>query len=176
MEVAIDSNALTYLVEAMEPNYDPANDDPSLAVERISMLRTFLYTGTPFYVLPQVRKEYNNIPRYEWRNIHASTVGVLLEEIFIENQDNAIQKRKTEFMSFYPKNKDCQVLAEAEAMNMSSLLTRDDNFINRLSPHTTIQMVYPSEFWNNLNIVSGAELKTFPLESNPLFGKSWWKI
>jgi hypothetical protein len=176
MEVAIDSNALTYLVEAMEPNYDPANDDPSLAVERISMLRTFLYTGTPFYVLPQVRKEYNKIPRYEWRNIHESTVGVLLEEIFIENQDNGIKKRKTEFMSFHPKNKDCQILAEAEAMNMSSLLTRDNNFINRLSPRTTIQMVYPSEFWNNLNIVSGAELKTFPLESNPLFGKSWWKI
>ena len=176
MEVAIDSNALTYLVQAMEPNYDPANDNSLLSFERISMLRTFLYTGDPFYVLPQVRKEYNNIPRYEWRSIHESTVGVLLEEIFIEEQDNAIQKRKEDFLFFHPKDKDCQILAEAEAMNMSSLLTRDNDFINKLSPHTTIQMVYPSEFWNNLNIVSGAKPITFPLESNPLFGKSWWKI
>jgi len=176
MEVAIDSNALTYLVEAMDPNYDPANDEPTLAVERISMLRTFIYAGIPFYVLPQVMKEYNRIPKFEWRNIHESTVGALLEDVLIDSQDNDIQKRKTEFMSFHPKNKDCQILAEAEAMDISSLLTRDNDFKNRLSSHTTIRIVYPSEFWNDLNIATGAKPKSSPRESNPLFGKSWWKI
>ena len=61
MRVAIDSNALTYLIQAIEPGYDPKHDDPILAKERIAMIRIYLYTGYALYVLPEVESEYKKI-------------------------------------------------------------------------------------------------------------------
>ena len=48
MNPAIDSNALTYLVEAMTPGYAPILDESSLAAERLAMIRTYLYTDVLF--------------------------------------------------------------------------------------------------------------------------------
>jgi len=176
MQVAIDSNALTYLIEAMDPNYDPSSDDPILAIERISMLRVFLYAGLPFYVLPQVRNEYKKIPNFDWRDIHESTVGALLHEVLMELDYHDACQRKTELLSLHPKDKDCQILAEAELIEITSLLTRDDDFIKKLSSCTRTRILYPSEFWKNLNVAPRSNPKYMPAESNPLFGKSWWKI
>jgi len=137
MEIAIDSNALTYLIEAMDPNYVPSSDDPALAIERISMLRIFLYIGLPFYILPQVINEYEKIPGYEWRDIHNSTVGALLNEVQMDDQTGSdlheVCQRRIELLSLHSKYKDCQILTEAELFGISSLLTRDNDFIKRLS-------------------------------------------
>ncbi|MDL2124922.1 MAG: hypothetical protein LWX51_18030 [Deltaproteobacteria bacterium] len=176
MEVAIDSNALTYLIESMEPNYFPSSDDPVLAIERISMLRIFLYAGLLFYVLPQVINEYAKIPKYDWRDIHKSTVGALLNDVQMELDHHDVCQRKRELLSLHPKDKDCQILAEAEVIGISSLLTRDDDFIKRLSSYTVVRILYPSEFWKSLNVTPGSNPKYMPAESNPLFGKTWWKI
>lgn len=177
MKIAIDSNALTYLIDAMEPDYDPSNDIPSNRKERQAMLRIFLYQGKPFYVLPQVTKEYNDIPSYVWRDMHGSTVGALLIEFRIANQIIEIDQRRNAFLKLHENNhKDCQLLAEAEAACMSVLLTRDKVFKNSLSGMTTIRIMYPSEYCESLNLPSDISPTLLPGESNPLFGKTWWQI
>lgn len=160
----------------MDPNYVPSSDDPVLVIERISMLRIFLYSGFPFYVLPQVINEYKKIPKYEWRDIHNSTVGALLDEAEIGSDTHKVYQRKMELLLLHRKDKDCQILAEAELFGISSLLTRDDDFIKKLSSYTTIRILYPSEFWKSLNVAPGSQPKIIPAGSNPLYGKTWWRI
>jgi len=177
MKIAIDSNALTYLIDAMELDYDPLKDIPSNKKERQAMLRIFLYQGEPFYVLPQVTKEYHDIPSYLWRNMHGSTVGALLIEYRIANQVVEIDQRKDNFLKVHQNShKDCQLLAEAEAAGMHVLLTRDNIFKNALSGMTIIRIMYPSEYCESLNLQSDISPTLSPAESNPLFGKTWWKI
>ncbi len=177
MKIAIDSNALTYLIKAMEPSYDPLMDIPSNRKERQAMLRIFLYQGEPFYVLPQVTKEYHDIPSYLWRNMHGSTVGALLIEYRIANQVIEMDNRRDVFLKVHKNNhKDCQLLAEAEMASMNVLLTRDKLFKNALSGMTTIRIMYPSEYFESLNLRSDMSPTLSPVESNPLFGKTWWQI
>lgn len=57
--VAIDSNYLTYMLEAITPGYDPASDASGLAADRVAILRCYLYKGTVFRVLPTIY-----VPRY----------------------------------------------------------------------------------------------------------------
>lgn len=176
MKVAIDSNALTYLIDAMKPDYMPLSDGPDLGLERISMLRIFLYGGLSFYVLPQVMYEYQQIPEIEKRDIHQFTVDILLIETPMESCSNKVSQRKGELLLTHPKDKDCQILAEAEILGISTLLTRDTNFIKRLASCTSVRILRPSKFWKSLNVVPGSEPIYGPTESNPLFGKTWWKI
>jgi predicted nucleic acid-binding protein len=176
MNIAIDSNSLTYLITAMEPNYDPLHDEPSNRKERMSMLRIFLYQGTPFYILPQVIKEYNDIHIYEWKNMHGSTVGALLIEFRIVNKKAVIDQRRDAFLKVHKKYKDCQLLAEAEAAGMNVLLTRDKKFKNKLFEMTTVKIMYPSKYWESLSFQSRIKPAIMPAESNPLFGKTWWRI
>jgi len=176
MPVAIDANALTYLIEAMDPAYDPNSDDPALAQERISMLRAFFYVGISFHVLPQVKSEYMCISKIDWRELHDHIKEALLTEVDWNLDPQTMLCKKNLFMSFHNKEKDCQVLAEAEAANMTTLLTRDDKFIQRLASATTVHIVYPSEFWQSQNMRAGSDPKWEPSPSNPLHGKNWWRV
>lgn len=58
-KIAIDSNAITYLLEAMSPGFDPLSD--SLSNERRAMIRIALYIHK-IYVPPTVKAECNRIP------------------------------------------------------------------------------------------------------------------
>jgi rRNA-processing protein FCF1 len=177
MNIAIDSNALTYLINAIDPDYDPLNDTPKNKKERQAMLRIFLYQGDPFHILPQVIKEYNDIPGYEWRSLHESTTWALFMEFHIANQKHKIDQRRDEFLTIHKnKHKDCQLLAEAESASMDVLLTRDNNFKKNLSEIAKIKIMYPSEYWESLNMQAGISPKIAPATSNPLFGKYWWQI
>ena len=176
MNVAIDSNALTYLAEAMEPGFDPNSDLPSLAKERIAMIRTYLYAGQPFYVLPEVESEYKMISNKDWRDTHEELVGVLLFEVDWQLDNKKVNARKKLFLKSHPKDSDCQALAEAEVAKMDIFLTRDDTFINRLSGQTEVRMLHPSAFWEEYNFSPKSKPKISPRPTNPLSYESWWKI
>jgi hypothetical protein len=91
--VGIDSKALTYLIEAMEPTYDPKEDQSSLAAERIAMIRIYLYGGYVFRVLPTVMQEYNRI-RTELRRIrHERTTDILLDPVPWELKADLVEPR-----------------------------------------------------------------------------------
>ena len=78
MTVAVDSNALTYLVEPMEPGYDPALDDPVLVQERIAMVRILLYGDLDMWVSPTVKQESREIPSWYNKVRHDRPAGILL--------------------------------------------------------------------------------------------------
>ena len=177
--IAIDSNALTYFIQVMEPDYDPSCDDPKMAVERVSMIRLLLYVcdGEPFIVLPSVKAEYLRITSREWRRLHKETVMILLDDPPYKIPKEERNRLIEEFIKVHPKRKDCQILAEACLTRMKVLLSCDSDFISRLGTLLeTPRIVRPSEFWTENNIAPGTRPRSVPAKSNPLFQKSWWKV
>jgi predicted nucleic acid-binding protein len=88
-----------------------------------------------------------------------------------------IEKRKNDLLVYHNSEKDCIILAEAEQSNMNILLTRDDDFIKRLSIHANgVHITKPSDYFNGLNIKPAAKPKLRPHQSNPLSQKTWWQI
>jgi hypothetical protein len=176
MHVAIDSMALTYLLEAMEPTYDPTTDDPTLASERLAMIRTYLYAEQYLYVLPQVKIEYRRIRNTDWRNSHESLVGALLMEINCDLDSSAVVIRKEALLAHHSKESDCQVTAEAEVAMMDILLTFDKDFVRKLSAVSKICITLPSLFWKELDITPRTKPRLSPSRTNPLSTKNWWKV
>lgn len=176
MNISLDSNALTYLIEAIDPDYDPLNDQQLNYLQRVSMIRIFLYGGLRCGILPQVLKEVGDISKEKWRDAHESTAGVLFHEVIPNWSKNDLKMRKEVLLKSHPKEKDCTLLAEAEFAGINVLLTRDEQFRNRLNPISSVEIIFPSDFLESMDIQKMATPKFCPLESNPLHGKSWWKI
>jgi hypothetical protein len=176
MRVAIDSNALTYLIQAMEPGYDPMQDNPALASERLAMIRCYLYAEQYFYVLPEVEREYQQITGKDWRQTHETVVTTLLLEVCWPLDPATITQRADAFLRCYGKISDCRALAEAESAGMSVFLTRDDKFMRRLAPLTKLRMVSPSAFWETFAIRPRTQPRLSPHPTNPLSRVAWWRI
>ena len=176
MEISIDSNSLSYLIEASDPDYNPDDDEKSNFLERISMLRIFLYTGLSCAILPQVYRETEDIEVNERKEIHISTLAVLFHKIQPVWTDHELANRVRILNKFHPKEKDCRLLAEAELSNIDVLLTRDKKLRNRLKEHSKVEIVFPSDFIKRLNINHGGIPMYTPHETNPLSKKSWWRI
>lgn len=176
MNISLDSNALTYLIEAIDPDYDPLNDQQSNYLQRVSMIRIFLYGGLRCGILPQVLKEVGDISKEKWRETHESTTGVLFHEIVPNWSKSDLKMRKEVLLKAHPKEKDCTLLAESEFAGINVLLTRDEQFKNHLNTISTVEIIFPSDFLESMNIQKNTAPKFCPLESNPLSGKSWWKI
>jgi hypothetical protein len=136
--VAIDSNALTYLVEAMEPGYDPARDVPNLAAERIAMIRTYLYGGIQFWVMPTVEAEYNQIRGRSRHLDHQQAAWVLLHDAPLDTPSKSLDIRASQLAAHHPGANDCRVVAESEASGVLALVTRDDDLIEDLRSHTKL--------------------------------------
>jgi hypothetical protein len=177
-KISIDSNSLTYLLEAISIGYDPQNDNSSLRSERLAMIRIFLYRDMGFfYVLPSVKKEYLKITDNQWRKEHENLVQILLKNYPFTLDKNNLHKRIRELLLYHNSTKDCTILAEAEQSNMDILLTRDIDFIKRLSPYANnVNIVKASDYFKTLNIKPGSQPKLRPSESNPLSKKNWWRV
>jgi len=46
--IGLDSNSLTYLVEALDPTYDLSIDHSPLKPERIAIVRIYFYKGVAY--------------------------------------------------------------------------------------------------------------------------------
>lgn len=175
MLAAIDSNALTYLVDSSTPGYDPDADETSLGCERTAMLRAFLYADVRFWVGPQVVSEYNRIRDKSRHLVHEQTVWVLLDEGGVDLDDPAVATRALNLREKHSGESDCRIVAEAEARKCDRLLTCDDNLIKRLDGACHIPILRPSEFWADLGIPRGVRMRNRPADSNPLSDVKWWK-
>jgi hypothetical protein len=67
------------------------------------------------------------------------------------------------------------VLAEAEDVGLSVLLTFDNNFVQRLGPRTRLRVDRPASFWASLGIPRGAAPLKLPWPDNPLAAQVWWR-
>ncbi len=175
--IAIDSNVFTFLVSAIEVDYDPAHDRADLAAEKVAILRIYFYTGEPYYIVPTVEKEYKDIVEHIKRNNHEEVHAVLMLDFVSVIEENDIKQRADLYFRYHPEAKDCRILAEAELGGIEVLLTFDSKLINRLRQNTiSIKLMRPSEYWQALSIPSGAQPAVAPHRTNPLSSKTWWMI
>jgi hypothetical protein len=175
MKITIDSNTVSYLREVID-NYSPSKDNSNLCIERLSMIRIRFYTGEKFFIIPTVRNELDNVVDIDnW--LHHKIIIDMLDKRIWHLDNNIILKRKLYFHQYHKKDKDCQILAEAEAARMDILLTCDKDFINRLGEKADKVIIKtPSMFWSSLDIQPGSKPKLRPMYSNPLYRKRWWKL
>lgn len=177
--LALDSNTMTYLNEAMEPGYHPDRDKSKLCRERVSLLRIFLYKECHLCILPTVKSEYEAIKDSLKRNSHSQLHIVHMFEPAMQKKIR-IDELASCYLRFHSKKKDCRILAEAEEVHSISridyLLTCDKNFLGRLSSQTTsVSLILPSVLWSTLEIPRGAPPKLTPHPTNPLSKQIWWQ-
>lgn len=173
-KVSIDSNALSYLVDAMMNGKKPVGKE---ADEKIAMLRAYLYRDDILYVSPTVRVEYEKIKDDKKRRDHHEITEILLGDIFISDH-SLIRIRTKEYNKFHSgkKNeKDCKILAESEIGGCNLILTYDQSFYNKLHGKTHgIKMMKPSDYWVSLGIPKDSIPVTVPHPTNPLSKETWW--
>jgi predicted nucleic acid-binding protein len=169
--VCVDSNAMTYLVEAMTNGGCPAGD---VAAEKIALLRIYLYRNDILYLSKTVELEYLRI-KNETRKLHHKQIAdVLLGEI-PPVDSSAVETRAAEYLVHHGKQEDCRVLSECELGGGDVLLTYDQDFLKRLRGKTKkIKLYAPSEYWSALGIPQGTRPVTSPHPTNPLSREVWW--
>lgn len=173
--VGIDSNTLTLLIEAVDPDYDPLADFIPLAEEKKSILRAFLYQGIAYYVGPTVEEEYKKIRDNEKYQAHVSFCNTLLLDGPWQLNFSSLTERAKALRGYHSGQKDCDILAEAEEMGLDVLLTNDNNFLRHLGRISkSVKVVRPSQFWDSLDVPKGTIPTLLPTDSNPLLKKSWW--
>ena len=173
--VAVDSNSLSYLVEAMMSGREPAGN---LAKQKIALLRIYLYRTEILYMTPSVECEYKRIRESKRREMHDGAAMVLLGDIQISDY-RKVKNRTSEYSKYHPgmKNRmDCRILAESELGGCEYLLTYDKEFLSRLKDKThKIKMTTPIKFWESLNIPRGTKSIRAPHPTNPLSKEIWWR-
>jgi hypothetical protein len=161
--VAIDSNLLTYLLQAMVPGYNPLRDTTGLVQDKITMMRLFLYSRKPFYISPKVQDEYMDITDSNLKEAHKRLNDLHLLDMLPIPDKELVKKRKDCYLKFHPGEKDCQILAEVEIAGIEILLTRDRDFYDKLHKEIlTVKLMKPIEFWNSLKIPKGTPPITAP--------------
>lgn len=152
---AIDSNALTYFLEALRGGYDPTRDSSGLAHDRVAMVRCFLYGDCSFWVAPTVKKECARIRNVEWADLHQRVPISLLQDMEPDASEQELAARTLELLAHHRGERDCRILAEAEAMRCQTLLTCDDVLTSRLRLMTSVQLLRPSQLWESLGVQAG---------------------
>lgn len=172
--IAIDSNCLSYLVDAMYSCERPLDN---LADQKIALLRTYLYRDEILFISSTVHSEYQKIKDALNKERHEGISDIVLDDV-PESNPKAIEDRFYYYTNFHKgqKNKkDCRILAESELGGCRYLLTYDFKYLSRLKEKTeTIKMKTPSEFWSLLNIPKGARPARTPSPTNPLSNQTWW--
>lgn len=171
--VAIDSNCLTYIVDAMYSLERPVDN---LSDQKIALLRTYLYRDI-LCISATVQSEYRNIKDAFDKERHEAISSIVLGDV-PEFDPNVIDDRFYFYTEFHKgkKNKmDCRILAESELGGCGYLLTYDFNYLSRLKEKTkTISMTTPVEFWSLLNVPKGTNPVRTPSTTNPLSNQTWW--
>lgn len=170
--VCLDSNALTYLYDSMTSKAHCPVDQ--LAIEKIAMLRIYLYFHTILHYSPTAKLEYQRIKTERKRVIHEQIANALLREI-PPAESCMIEARTNEYFCLHRKINDCRLLSECELGGGKVLLTYDNDLLKRLRGKTQmIEISPPSEFWARLEIPKGSSPPRTPSSSNPLSKETWW--
>jgi hypothetical protein len=174
---ALDSNALTYLLDAIAvDDYDPALDASPLAKERLAMAWCLFHGNCSPWIPPTARDEYQRIRSEEKRDVHRRWTQYHLQDKDLNVPDHRIKQRVAELLPHHRKALDCRVLAETEFACLKTLLTVDQDLRARLQPHTSVSILLPSEFWKGLGVTAESASGIRPAPDNPLYGKAWWRL
>ncbi|WP_341908545.1 type II toxin-antitoxin system VapC family toxin [Polaromonas sp. YR568] len=170
-QVGIDSQCLSYAIDAFAGISTPKD---SLASQRIALTRLFFYLPGTLWVTPTVTAECAQIRNIERADLHASFIRVLFGEIPL-NSPHSITARASLLQKHHRGVNDCTIVAEAEDVGHTVLLTFDSDLGRHLAPHTSVRLLQPLEYWNLLAIPLGSKPDKVPHPTNPLASQDWWR-
>jgi len=172
LEVGLDSMCLSYLIDALEGVGPPVD---ALADQKVALVRSYLYTEGTLWVTPTVQTEFMRIKNDARRENHRSWTSVLFGVRPLMNPAR-VERRAQELLAAHAGPNDCRIVAEAEDIGLTTLLTFDDDFIVRLAASVPkVQVVRPSAFWATLRIPKNARPVKVPALGNPLASQKWWR-
>jgi hypothetical protein len=169
--IGLDSQCLSYLIDAVQGSSVPSGD---LAAGKIALFRTYLYTEGTLFVTPHVIEECAKIRNEAIRKLHESYINDLFDEWQLNSLAN-VDARTHVLSAHHSGLSDCRILAEAEDVGFSVLLTYDADFIRHLHGKGKVDLISPSEFWAELKIPAGAKPYKIPHQINPLSTQDWWR-
>lgn len=170
VDVFVDSNCLTYVIEAFEGIGEPSD---SLAQEKVALVRAYLYTPGTLWTTSTVNREWKDIRDPAKRARHQSWTSVLFGECHVQDPA-AVALRGAEFQRTHRGLNDCMTVAEVEDVGGDVLLTFDKKLVNRLGPIAHVNLTTPARYWRALAIPRGATPCQIPRYDNPLAGQTWW--
>lgn len=170
-QIGIDSQCLSYVIDAFSGIAAPS--DP-LAPQRVALARIFFYLPGTLWVTPTVTAECARIRNITRAELHASFIRVLFGELPVPDS-SAAKARTTTLTGHHAGHNDCAIIAEAEAVGSSVLLSFDSSLVRHLARRTKVQLVEPLEYWNGLSIPLGARPDKEPHSTNPLSSQAWWR-
>jgi hypothetical protein len=174
---AIDSNILTYFLQAASGLYNFSNDwQRDLRAERLAAMRLFLY-GAQLVIVPKVMKEAEDIGHSPKRKHHLEWIWVHFAQVLptaVDEQE--VSAREAGYLALHAKEKDCRAVAEAESAELERFLTFDKKLLKHLAGNTERILVQtPSQCWADLAIPTGTPPKWEPAPTNPLAEVDWWR-
>ena len=170
LQVGLDSQCLSYLIDAWRFGRDPVG---SLAAEQLSLTRLFFYLPDTLWTTRTVVDECARIREEDRAALHKSFIAVLFGELPLRSPSD-VDRRSDCLATLHSGEGDRRIVAEAEDVGHTHLLTNDRDFIAHLSSATRISVLRPSEAWASLAPNRGARPNKVPEASNPLAREIWW--
>jgi hypothetical protein len=97
-ELGLDSNCLSYVIEAMEGVAEPTDD---LAEQKLALVRLYIYTPGTLWTMPRVKEEFSRILEPVRRARHESWTNVLFG-VRPLNKPEAVTERAAELEKLQP--------------------------------------------------------------------------
>jgi hypothetical protein len=165
------ASVLSYVIDAFSGVSAPTD---ALASQKVALARLFFYRSGTLWVTPTVTAECARIRNVSRSELHASFISVLFGELPVADSSTT-KGRATVLRQHHAGQNDCAIVAEAEAVGHSVLLSFDSSLVRHLASHTAVQLVEPLEYWNALSIPRGARPDKEPHSTNPLSSQAWWR-
>lgn len=173
--VALDSNALTYLIDALEAVNGPPTG--RLGPTKIALARTFMYLppDSCFHIVPTVEFEFQKIKDRARLANHTDWVLTHISMVSPRPPEDLVRLRAFELLAYGADVGDCRVLAECELSQIKTLITEDKDFVRTLGGHSRVRIMSAEECWSSLGVKPGASPNKVPHPTNPLARQTWWK-
>jgi hypothetical protein len=172
--IALDSNAMTYWIDALSSVPGPPAEPNSVAKLALARIFFWMPQDSCFHYVPTVEAEYRAIKDRAKRDNHLSWAMVLISPVRPLPDITEVDRRAAELMRFHECEKDCRIVAECELTEILTLITCDSRFLKRLKTKTRIRLCIPSEYWDLMAVPKGTRPKQVPHETNPLSKCTWW--
>jgi hypothetical protein len=176
--VALDSNALTKLIDAVASITGPQKDHEYDA--KLALVRSFFYLPPEccFHYTPTVEIEYLRIRDEAKLGEHLSWIGSQFCMVNPPPNHKEVETHAHELNKIHVGSKkfnDCKILAECEASFIMCLISCDDNFVRKFRNYiSNVRLCTPVDYWNSLGIKQGALPQRLPHPANPLARETWW--
>ena len=174
--IALDSNAMTYWIDAMSSVTGPPADPCGL--EKIALARIFFWMPdqSGFNLTPTVEAEYRAIRDRAKLDDHASWALVMLSPVRPVPDTVEVEARAIELAKFHKGANDCRIVAECELTEIVTLLTCAPPLLSNLSAEARgAQLCRPTEYWARMSVKRGTRPIRFPHETNPISRCDWWR-